>query len=158
MSPGAIPDVIPPWSGEAVWFLDDLIEIKLTGAQTRGALCVLEDHPAPGFRPLLHLHRNEDEIVYVVEGEVVLVTEENETALGPGALVNVPRGTFHAFENRGDTRARRLVAFTPAGIECFFGEVGIPAGDRQSPPAERQDPRKLLESAERYGWEIKRPG
>jgi mannose-6-phosphate isomerase-like protein (cupin superfamily) len=155
MSPGVIPDVIPRGAGEAVWFLDDLLEIKLTGAQTGGALCLLEDRPAPGFRPLLHLHRNEDEIVYIVEGEVVLVTEEGETALGPGALVNVPKGTFHAFENRGDTAARRLVAFRPAGIERFFLEVGIPADDRRSPPAERQDPRKLLETAARYGWEIK---
>jgi mannose-6-phosphate isomerase-like protein (cupin superfamily) len=150
------PDVIPSGSGEAVWFLDDLLEIKLTGAQTGGALCLLEDHPAPGFRPLLHLHRNEDEIVYIIEGEMVLLTDEGETPLGPGGLASIPRGTFHAFQNRGDTAARRLVAFTPAGIERFFLEVGIPAGDRRSPPPERQDPRDLLEAAERYGWEIKR--
>jgi mannose-6-phosphate isomerase-like protein (cupin superfamily) len=148
--------VIEDGSGEAVWFLDDLLEIKLTGAQTGGSLCLLEDHPAPGFQPLLHLHRNEDEIVYILEGEVVLVTEEGETALGPGALAKIPRGTFHAFQNRGERAARRLVAFTPAGIERFFLEVGIPARDRRSPPAERQDPRQLLAAAARYGWEIKR--
>ena len=146
--------VLPAGSGRALWFLDDLLEIKLTGDETGGALCVLEDHPAPGFRPFLHLHRNEDEIVYVIEGDLVLVTEEGELPLAPGSLVEVPRGTVHAFQNHGTAPARRLVMFTPAGVERFFAEVGVPATDRRSPPAERLDPRELLEAAARCGWEI----
>jgi quercetin dioxygenase-like cupin family protein len=150
------PVTVPKGSGRAVWFLDDLLEIKLTGEETGGALCVLEDHPAPGFRPLLHLHRNEDEIVYVIEGELVLVSGEGEgeRALSPGSLVQVPRGTPHAFQNRGGAPARRLVMFTPAGVERFFLEVGVPASDRSSPPSDGPGPGQLLEAAARYGWEI----
>jgi mannose-6-phosphate isomerase-like protein (cupin superfamily) len=138
----------------AVWFLDDLLEIKLTGDDTDGAMCVLEDHPAPGFRPLLHQHLNEDEIVYVIEGELLFVTESGAQEIGPGTLVQVPRRTAHAFRNHRETRARRLVIFTPAGVERFFFEVGVPAGDRASPPAERPGTRELLDAAARYGWEI----
>jgi mannose-6-phosphate isomerase-like protein (cupin superfamily) len=148
----------PAGTGTAVWFLDDLLEIKLTGADTGGALCVLEDHPAPGFRPLLHLHRNEDETVHVIEGELLFVTEEGEREIGPGAWVHVPRGTPHAFHNPGAAHAHRLVVFTPAGVERFFLEVGVPATDRRSRPAGGPGPRELLEAAARYGWEIIRPG
>jgi mannose-6-phosphate isomerase-like protein (cupin superfamily) len=146
--------VQPAATGTAVWFLDDLLEIKLTGEDTEGALCVLEDPPAPGFRPLLHLHRNEDEIVHVIEGELLFVTDEGEREIGPGALVHVPRGKPHAFHNPGTAHAHRLVMFTPAGVERFFLEVGVPASDRSAPPAGGPGPRELLEVAARYGWEI----
>ena len=69
---------LPPGGGRAVWFLDDLLELKVTGAETGGALCVLEDRPAAGFRPLPHLHRNEDETVRILAGEFTLVTVDGE--------------------------------------------------------------------------------
>jgi quercetin dioxygenase-like cupin family protein len=147
-----------PGSDQAVWFLDDLVEVRLTGDETGGAFCLLEDHPAPGFRPLAHIHRNEDETVYIVEGDFVLTTDEGEIELERGSLVRVPRGTAHAFANRGRATGRRLVMFTPAGIERFFLEVGVPATDRRSPPADSQDPRELLRAAARYGWEIPHAG
>ena len=37
-----------------------------------------------------HWHQNEDEFVYILEGEVVLVTDEGETVLQAGRLLGFP--------------------------------------------------------------------
>src|SRR5215475_8081942 len=57
-----------------------------------------------------HFHTREDELVYVLEGEVVLVTDEGEQVLGPGACAGFPAGSRngHHLCNRGDRPARYL--------------------------------------------------
>ncbi len=57
-----------------------------------------------------HHHTREDELVFVLEGEVVLVTDEGEQRLGAGACAGFPAGTGdgHQLVNRGDRPARYL--------------------------------------------------
>jgi quercetin dioxygenase-like cupin family protein len=51
-----------------------------------------------------------EETVYVVlEGEVTVTVDDQETALGAGDSVHLPRGTLRAVENRSDQPARLLV-------------------------------------------------
>lgn len=57
-----------------------------------------------------HHHTHEDELVFVLEGEVVLVTDEGEQRLGPGQCAGFPAGSHdgHQLVNRGDRPARYL--------------------------------------------------
>jgi uncharacterized cupin superfamily protein len=57
-----------------------------------------------------HFHTLEDEFVYVVEGEVVLRTDEGEQLLGPGMCAGFPAGSTngHQLVNRGSEPARYL--------------------------------------------------
>lgn len=57
-----------------------------------------------------HTHTHEDELVYVLEGEVVLVTDAGEQVLGPGACAGFPAGSpdGHHLVNRSDRPARYL--------------------------------------------------
>jgi uncharacterized cupin superfamily protein len=57
-----------------------------------------------------HYHTREDELVYVLEGEVVLVTDEGEQVLGPGMVAGFPAGAAngHHLLNRSDKPARYL--------------------------------------------------
>lgn len=57
-----------------------------------------------------HHHTHEDELVYVLEGEVVLRTDEGEQVLGPGTCAGFPAGTRngHQLVNRSDRPARYL--------------------------------------------------
>jgi mannose-6-phosphate isomerase-like protein (cupin superfamily) len=57
-----------------------------------------------GRRTVMHRTRTLDYAV-VIEGEVVLILDDGETVLGPGAVV-VQRGTDHAWENRSDEVTR----------------------------------------------------
>lgn len=57
-----------------------------------------------------HFHLREDELIYVVEGEVVLCTDEGELTLGPGMCAGFPAGdrNGHQLINRSDKPARYL--------------------------------------------------
>ena len=57
-----------------------------------------------------HWHTREDELVFVVEGEVVLVTDEGEQVLRAGTCAGFPAGAKngHQLVNRSDRPARYL--------------------------------------------------
>jgi uncharacterized cupin superfamily protein len=59
---------------------------------------------------LRHHHTHEDELVYVLEGEVVLPTDEGEQVLGPGTCAGFPAGARNGDHpaNRTDRPARYL--------------------------------------------------
>ena len=133
---------------ERRWLMGDELEIHLTGADTGGSLCLVVDHPSPGFRLLAHRHLSEDETIHIVEGTFELLLDGATSTLGPGDTVHVPRGTAHGIRNAGDTPGRRVLVFHPAGIEEFFRAAGTQA------PEERRDPRELAELARVHGWEL----
>jgi uncharacterized cupin superfamily protein len=75
---------------------------------------------APGaWSSQRHWHANEDEFVYVLEGEVRLVTDEGETILGPGMAAGFPAGNAngHHLINRGDRPVLYLEVGTRAETE-----------------------------------------
>jgi uncharacterized cupin superfamily protein len=70
----------------------------------------LMDLPPGAWSSQRHWHENQDEFVYVLEGEVVLVTDEGETLLRPGMIAGFRAGTAngHHLVNRSDKTARVL--------------------------------------------------
>jgi quercetin dioxygenase-like cupin family protein len=123
-------------------------EIHLRGEDTGGAFCLLADEPPPGWSLPPHRHRNESETIHIVEGEFELDIAGERLLLGPGDTAHVPRGVVHFGGNRGDHPGRRVVLFSPAGIEAFFAETGT-AG-----PDDPVDVTAALASAQRHGWDF----
>ena len=101
----------------------DLYTFLVTGEETGGAYFAMEAFIPPGGGPPPHIHRNEDETFYVLEGSCTIRLGDRSVVAGPGDFVNVPRGTVHNFRNDGDETARMILTFTPAGIEGFFEET-----------------------------------
>ena len=65
---------------------------------------------APGAATALrHAHTKQDEFVYVVEGNPVLVTDDGEEWLSPGMCVGFPHGTGNAHHVVNRTRADVLL-------------------------------------------------
>jgi quercetin dioxygenase-like cupin family protein len=126
----AVPLVVPPGAGPTIQGpAGGPLTFKVRGEQTGGALTALENVIAPGDGPPLHVHANEDEAWYVLEGELHFRLGEETAAAPAGTFVFVPRGTPHNFQNAGDAPARILVLFTPAGMERFFDRfAAMPAG------------------------------
>lgn len=95
---------------------------KARGEQTGGALTAWESTAAPGEGPPLHLHLNEDEFMYVLEGQLRFRLDESDHPGPAGTFVFIPRGVPHTWQNAGDGDARILFVFTPAspGMERFF--------------------------------------
>lgn len=75
-----------------------------------------------------HAHSRQDEFVYVLEGELVLVTEAGQEAVTPGTCIAFPAGTgdAHHFLNLGDRDASFLVVGDrTAGDEVDYPDIDL---------------------------------
>lgn len=101
------------------------VMIKLRGEPTGGTMTAMENVAGPGEGPPMHTHANEDESIYVLEGELRFKLGDKLSAGPAGTLAFIPRGMPHAWQCVGDGPARLLIHFTPAGMERFFDEFAI---------------------------------
>jgi len=146
----------PSASGPAFWGPGDSYRFLITGAESGGAYFAMEAIVPPGGGPPPHIHRNEDETFYVLDGELEFLLGDRILMGRAGDFVNVPRGTVHRFRNAGTARARLLLTFTPAGIERFFEETLERATDPGQPPPDNLQAvaARYAEAAPRYGIEF----
>jgi mannose-6-phosphate isomerase-like protein (cupin superfamily) len=99
------------------------IQFKVLPQDTPGVLVLENTFHRPGG-PARHLHHDQDEWFYVVEGEFVIEIGSDRLCLGPGDSVLAPRQIPHVWAFVGTGHGRILIAFTPAGqMEAFFREV-----------------------------------
>jgi len=83
--------------------------------------------PRGAMSALRHAHTRQDELVYILEGEPVLITSAGETRLGPGMVAGFKAGTgdAHQLVNRGTTD----VVFIEVGDRSAGDEVAYPDDD-----------------------------
>ncbi len=143
--------------GQAVWFLNGLLILKATGEQSGGAFALIDNAGPPGGGSPYHVHHNEDEAFYVLEGEITVYVGEERIKAQPGTWVYGPREVPHGFRIEGDSPARFLLLYTPAGFEQYFVEVGEPARELTLPPAEPPNMERLMSVSPKYDIEILGP-
>jgi quercetin dioxygenase-like cupin family protein len=140
--------------GERLWIAGDTVWIKATATDSGGAYTMLEILAAPGGGPPPHIHANEDESFYVLEGAFDIQIGDRIVRATAGAYAFVPRGIVHRFQC-GEGRGRLLVLFTPGGLEGFFREAGTPAvGDGPPPPVDASEIERTERAAARYGLRV----
>jgi quercetin dioxygenase-like cupin family protein len=150
------PFSLEPQAGERIWITGDTVQIKASAADTGGPYTMIEAIASPGNGPPPHLHKNEDETLYVLDGDFeILNGDEHLMTAKPGALAFVPRGTVHRFRCIGDRTGRILLVCTPGGIEGFFRESGRPAvGDGPAPPLDSAEIARTEKAGLRYGLQV----
>ncbi len=127
-------------------------EIHLAAEDTAGAFCLLVDQPPPGWSLPAHRHSNEAETIHIVEGDFDMEVDGTRLRLSAGQTLHVPRGVIHSGSNAGSQPGRRVLMFSPAGMERFFLEAGAPG------PGAEIDAAATLVHATRHGWEFVAPG
>jgi quercetin dioxygenase-like cupin family protein len=145
---------LSPGSGERIWFLDQLVVVKLRGADAPYGVIetALDKDRATPF----HRHTDEDEALYVLEGELSIYVEGGTVLHGsPGTYVHVPRGVAHGFKTH--TRVRMLVLSSPTGFVDFTRAYGAPAPRPGLPPPARPDLDRLQALAAKYHIELLGP-
>lgn len=116
--------VVQPGEGRAGGLAPGVgVVFKIDGIDTGGAVSVVEHPFAVGALVPPHVHRLEDEISIVLEGEIGFRSEDQEVVLRPGGYIVKPRNELHAMWNAGRTPARMIEIITPAGFENFFREM-----------------------------------
>jgi mannose-6-phosphate isomerase-like protein (cupin superfamily) len=104
-----------------IQFTRTLIDIKVSTLDTDGGLSVAEITSLHKGGPARHLHHEQDEWFYVVEGEYIIEIGEKRYEGGPGDSVLAPRKVAHAWAYIGEGTGRLVAALQPAGeIEAFF--------------------------------------
>ncbi len=117
-----------------VWWKNGRVTVKAGGAETGHAFSQIETDDPRGSGPPLHLHHNEDETFYVLEGEVTVLVGDERVDLTAGDYLFGPRGIAHAYVVRSE-RARMLVTASPSGVEELFVSLGTPVTGAE-PPAD----------------------
>ena len=150
------PIALGPGEGETIESpLAGRLTYKARGGQTNGTITAFEVLTPPGSGPPLHTHAQEDETIYVLEGDVRFTLNGEITTMPEGSFVFVPQGVAHTWQVVGAEPARMLVIFNPAGMEGFFDRfaaltspdpdafrtIGAQAGmDVVGPPLAQSDP------------------
>jgi quercetin dioxygenase-like cupin family protein len=156
---GTAPYALPADAGLAdVWWKTGRIKLKATGEQTGGRFSQVETLDPRGAAPPLHVHHNEEETFYVLEGEVSVMVDGERLDVSAGGFALVPRGVPHAYVVRSE-QARMLVTFSPAGFEEAFVDLGVDAAESAEPPVETVMPpvEEIVRAFAPYGCEIVGP-
>lgn len=111
--------------------------MRSTGQTTDGHFCLLEHLTMPpGLASPYHVHHNEDEAFYVLEGTVAFLRGGEWHIAGPGTWVYSPREIPHGFRVLGTGPARMLgraaVARPGRGLHDLHF-ASSPAARRQPP-------------------------
>lgn len=127
------------------------IWVHVTGDSTGGAFGMWEGLLPPGASSPMHIHHNEDECVFVMEGTMLFVCGDQKWTSEPGTWVKMPKDVPHGIRAVGDTPVRFLEFFLPAGLEQLFTKLPTTMGDT------KPDMAKILAIAKNYGLEFVGP-
>jgi quercetin dioxygenase-like cupin family protein len=131
-----------PGEGEAYWAVGTKATIK--GPK------VLEFENPPGWEVPLHVHDNEDETHYYLEGRVTVRIGDKTYTGTPGSLCFLPKGIPHALTFEQDGGKGRWLWISPEDRSEFVREVGVPATEPE-PAEEDLDMEAIMKVFERYG-------
>ena len=137
--------------GEHLWFAGGgLLTMKASSAETGGAFSLFEDREVLGKPTPLHLHPGDDEVLYVLEGEILAYIDGQEHCVGQGGVFVAPRGVPHAF--LVTSKAARLLCLTVPGTgwaEVQYSELCEPASPDAIPGSRPPDFERVREVAKR---------
>ena len=105
------------------------IDYKVSAMDAEGDLFIIENINDLKGGPPWHLHHEQEEWFYVIEGEYLIEIGDERYRMGSGDSVLAPREVPHVWANVGDGRGKLLLVFRPASkMEAFFVELAKKEG------------------------------
>lgn len=124
----------------------------LSGQQTAGQFCLLENRSGGNTRTPIHVHAWDDETIYVIEGELTVMIEGRARRLTAGTSVFLPRRIPHQLMNVSGRPCRYILIGTPALFERFLEEAGHELRtDGVLVPPTSEEIERLREASPRFG-------
>ena len=151
--------------GPATWFLNGLMTVKASNADTGGAYCLMEHVLTPASNPPMHIQTDEEEAFYVIDGQIEFEVEGQVVLARAGTFALVPRGAAHTFRVLTDTARTLVISSTGrqrSGAQRRAGAVlpvrRQPAPSHTLPVPTAPDPVALTAAAAEHGIVILPPG
>ena len=141
---------------ESVWTMGPgrTAALKLKNSQTGQSVMAFEEITPAGVETPLHLHRDSDEVMYVLDGQYLFQVGDRVSEGGPGACAFMPRGIGHAWKCVGPGGGRAFFLYSPGNAGRVFEEAA--RSNITAPTSTDVDP-QLEELFERFGWEVVGP-
>ena len=133
-------------------FVGVRMKVLISGNQTNNQFSLFENTSAGVSQTPVHIHADDDETLYMLEGEMEAIIAGQGNFVQARKTVFLPRGVPHQLRNSSDRPTRYLLLCTPAGFENVVAEAGRvrPAGSLPSPPSP-EDVARLRVAAPRFG-------
>ena len=147
------PIVIDADAGRRVQAGPLVMRVIEDGTHTSGSHAMIEFTLNGQFSPPPHIHRQHEEVIYVLEGEMALPVADRTIRLGPGDAFVTPTGLAHTFSNGGDGTLRFLLTISPARHLGYFEAVA----DLMKASQGRPDPQAMMAIMQHWGLEPVRP-
>jgi quercetin dioxygenase-like cupin family protein len=123
--------VVRAGEGERQGVIGHTVMFKTVGRELGGAAFVWEIQSPPGAMVPPHIHSVEDELIYVVEGQLEATVGDQTYTLGAGDLVKMPKGVPHGIRMAESGPAKTLWTVVPAGkMEDLFRALGALPADQ----------------------------
>jgi quercetin dioxygenase-like cupin family protein len=132
-------------NAQTIRYMGEQMTLLATGKDNDGQYALIEATGKRGAGPPLHVHAYEDELFYVLEGELKVTIGDQQVTLPAGSAAFLPRGIAHTFRVMSP-EAKGLVLITPAGFENYFVRMSEVAAGGPTPEA--------LEAMVRIGGEF----
>jgi mannose-6-phosphate isomerase-like protein (cupin superfamily) len=124
----------------------------LSGEQTGGQFCLFENRSGGNTQTPIHVHANDDETLYIIEGELTAVSDGRPRRLIAGESIFLPRGIPHQLVNMSGNACRYILIGTPALFDRFVEQAGrelLP--DEVAGPPTPDEIERLREASPRFG-------
>jgi mannose-6-phosphate isomerase-like protein (cupin superfamily) len=154
---GVLPVFHAAGDGDSVWAMGNRFTFKVRSSESGGGLSVMEVQAPVGTAPPLHVHRNEAEVFFLLEGTMVYLAGEERFTLEPGSSIYLPRDVPHTFRVTGASPARFLALTAPGGLDDLYASVGAPAGEGLPAPPTPEEIGAWLGTAPNFGIEVLGP-
>ena len=145
----------------SLFYMGSLMSVLVPTARTGGAFGMTEYRSRPGHEPPPHLHVGQDELLYILEGEIEAYTPDLDAAkVGAGQALFLPRDQAHAWYVTS-AALRMLILTNPAGIDDYFTAMAEPATSLDLPPRgttyAMADPAHAIAVGRRFGMRFLTP-
>jgi quercetin dioxygenase-like cupin family protein len=135
--PFSTEELMAAGKGEEIKIGGLAIRFLLEGRDTGGSLAMFEFDVAAGAKlPGAHSHDGYEETIYGLEGVLTFTVVGKQTDVGPGAVLCIPRGAVHRFDNIRGADAKMLAVVTPGilGPDYFREVAAVVKASAGGPP------------------------
>ncbi|WP_431268686.1 cupin domain-containing protein [Dankookia sp. P2] len=124
---------------KSLWFMNGHVTVHLAMAEHAGGFSITEHKLPAGFGPPYHVHHNEDETFYLLDGEIRCKQAERILHAKAGDVVHLGRGIPHGFKVVSPGGARVLIVST-GGFEAMLRAASVVASSDSLPEPREPTP------------------
>lgn len=119
--------------GTQLWFLNTLVKIRIPGSTGKDGLSILEHRAPYGDTPPMHIHRTEDEVFHILEGEFRFKVGNEEKILRAGEIHLMPKNVPHSYRVESKQGGHWMTITSNGDFEKLVRAISRPAARPELP-------------------------